>query len=327
MKNKNWIISIALGLIFLFLWIKIVDWDKLISYFKHINLKYAIFFSLFYILAYFFRSLRWRIILKPVYKMKIGESFTVFMTGMLINYLIPVRIGEIAKSVILKNKKNVSMAASLPTIFIDKLSDFFPILIILALAPLLSVKFNATLKIVLLLLIVIFLMLIFFVFFSVKYKKFAQRMIELFFMIFPRSVRNKFTAFSSSFIDGMAVMKGRYGAWVLIIMLTLLAVLSETIYVFAVFHAFGSEISFAKILFGYTLMNLTYILPTPPAQVGSNQFMWTLIFSFALGEDKNLAGAAVTFSHLLTGSIIFAVGYFSFLVLKINYKDLLSYKK
>ncbi len=324
---KNWIISISLGLLFLIIWIKIVDWDKLLFYLKEGNLKEALMFSFFYILAYFFRSIRWRIILKPVYKMKILESFTIFMSGMLVNYLIPVRAGELTKSFILKSKKGISISKTLPTIFIDKLSDFFPIVLVLILVPILSVKLNTSLKVVLLFLILIFLLLLFFVFFSIKYKNFARKLFNMFFILFPKSLKIKLNNFSSSFIDGMSIMKNRYFDWLMVIFFTLLAIGSETLYVFFLFQSFSANISFFKVLFGYTLMNLTYILPTPPAQIGSNQFMWLLIFGFALGIDKNLAGAVITFSHLITGIIIFAIGYLSFISLKINYKDMFSYNK
>jgi uncharacterized membrane protein YbhN (UPF0104 family) len=124
----------------------------------------------------------------------------------------------------------------------------------------------------------------------------------------------------------MAIMKGRKMDTAKVYFLTTLAVLSEAIYIFMVFRAFGSEISYAKILFGYTLMNLTYILPTPPAQIGSNQFMWVLIFSFALGENTNLTSAAVTFSHLLTSVWILGVSAISFLALKLNFSEVVHSK-
>ncbi len=323
---KNWVISIALGVIFLFIWIKLVDWDKFVLYFEKVNIKEALLFSFFYVLAYFFRSVRWRVILKPIYKMTLKESFTIFMSGMLVNYLIPVRAGEITKSLVLKSKMNIPISKSLPTIFIDKLSDFFPIILVLILTPILSVNLNTTLKTILVMLVLIFILLLFFVFFSVKYKKFAQRLIELLLIVFPKSIKDRINKFSSSFIDGMAVMHNRYLDWILVIFFTILAILSETIFVFFIFRSFSAHISFFKVLFGYTLMNLTYILPTPPAQIGSNQFMWLLIFGFGLGIDKNLASVVITFSHILTGLLIFSIGYLSFLSLGINYKNMFSYK-
>ncbi|MCF7858538.1 MAG: flippase-like domain-containing protein [Candidatus Cloacimonetes bacterium] len=325
-NNLNWIVGITLGAIFLIVWIRIVNWQEFLNYFRKFDLKMVILFSLFYIFAYLLRSLRWRIILKPIYKMQILEAFSIFMSGMLINYLVPIRAGEIAKSVILKTKADVKLAESLPSIFIDKLTDLFPIVLIMTLIPLVSINLNITLYIVISLLFLIFLIFLGFLFFAVNHKNTATDILHFIVKIFPNKFRNKLETFLETFVDGMSIMRGRLFDNVMVYILTTLAVLSEAIYIFAVFRAFGSEVTFIKILFGYTLMNLTYILPTPPAQIGSNQFMWVLIFSFALGVNENLTSAAVAFSHLLTSIWIFLTGGLSFFLLKINFNRLLANK-
>ncbi|MDA3813004.1 MAG: lysylphosphatidylglycerol synthase transmembrane domain-containing protein [Candidatus Cloacimonetes bacterium] len=323
-NGLNWIVGIALGAIFLVAWIRIVDWQEFLSYFHEFDLKMVLIFSLFYVLAYFLRSLRWRIILKPIYRMGLMESFSIFMSGMLINYLIPIRAGEIAKSVILKTKEKVKISDSLPSIFIDKLTDLFPIIFIMILIPLVSVKLNSALYIIISLLFFIFLLFIGFLFFAVNHKTKAIRILTFILRFLPKKYRKIFEGFFINFVDGMAIMSGRFAENCLVYLLTLLAVFSEAIYIYAVFRAFGSDVSYIKILFGYTLMNLTYILPTPPAQIGSNQFMWVLIFSFALGVNENLTSAAVTFSHLLTSIWIFLIGGISLIALKINLNQLLQ---
>ncbi|MCF7794252.1 MAG: flippase-like domain-containing protein [Candidatus Cloacimonetes bacterium] len=328
MKNKfNWLGGILLGIIFLIAWLRIVNWQEFLSYFHKFDLKYVLFFSGFYVLAYIFRSLRWRIILMPIYKMKILESFFLFMSGMLVNYLIPVRAGEFVKSIILKKKHNVRISASLPSVFIDKITDLFPIILIMILIPLIAVELNTTLKIVILVLFVIFLAFIAFLFFAVNHRPKAIKILHFILKIIPKNFREKFEDFFENFVDGMAIMKGRKLDYIKIYFITLLAVFSEAIYIFAVFKAFGAQISYPQILFGYTLMNLTYILPTPPAQIGSNQFMWVLIFGFALSVDKNLTSAAVTFSHLLTSIWIFGLGAISLLALNVSPKELVIRKK
>ncbi len=323
-NHLNWISGILLGIIFLIAWFRIVDWQEFIGYFHKFDLRMVLFFSLFYILAYFIRSLRWKMILDPIYKMRISESFSIFMSGLFINYIIPVRAGEIAKSVILKAKKNVRISHSLPSIFIDKITDLFPIILIMILIPLISIKLNLTLYIIVFLLFFVFLLFLSFLFFAVNHRTKAVKILNFFLKIIPPKYRNKFEDFFSNFVDGMAIMKNRKKDFILVYALTILAVFSEAVYIYAVFRAFGADVSYPKILFGYTLMNLTYILPTPPAQIGSNQFMWVLIFSFALGIDENLTSAAVTFSHLLTSIWIFLVGGISLLALKIRFGDLVS---
>lgn len=324
-KNTiNWIVGIVLGAIFLIAWIRIVDWHEFLSYFHEFDLKMVLIFSLFYLLAYLLRSLRWRIILKPIYKMGLLESFSIFMSGMLINYLIPIRAGEVAKSVILKTRENVKISDSLPSIFIDKLTDLFPIIFIMILIPIVSVKLNSTLYIIISLLFFIFLLFLGFLFFAVNHKNKAIEILNFFLKLIPKKYRKYFEDFFINFVDGMAIMHGRFAENCIVYLLTLFAVLSEAIYIYAVFKAFGSDVSYVKILFGYTLMNLTYILPTPPAQIGSNQFMWVLIFSFALGVNENLTSAAVAFSHLLTSIWIFLIGGISLIALKINLNQLLQ---
>jgi uncharacterized protein (TIRG00374 family) len=326
-KNLNLFIGIALGLIFLIIWLHIVDWQKLLWYFKNYNLAMVPLFSFFYLLAYLLRSWRWRLILKPQLKMSYFYSFWVFMAGMLVNYVIPVRAGELAKSVILKNKNNFPVSRSLPSIFIDKITDLFPIILIIILIPLLTVRMNSMLYIIIFLLLIIYLLFLVFLLFAVNHRSQAQCILSFCFKPFPASWQQKLDYFAGNFIEGLAIMKGRTGDYLIVYLFTLLAVFSEAFYVYTVFQAFGSSASYLKILFGYTLMNLTYILPTPPAQIGSNQFMWVLIFSFALGIDENLTGAAVLFSHILTSFWIFFLGIISLLALKIKFHDLVSFKK
>ncbi|MDY6914692.1 MAG: lysylphosphatidylglycerol synthase transmembrane domain-containing protein [Candidatus Cloacimonadota bacterium] len=327
-KNKlNWIIASAVGIVFLIIWINIVDWPQFVLYFQKVNVIPILLFSFFYLLAFFFRSIRWKIILNPIYKIHLFESYAIFMSGLLINYLIPVRAGEIAKSLILKINKNIRISQSLPTILIDKITDLFPILIIIFLIPIITVEMNNTLRTIIIILLGIFLLFLSFLIFSVHHKEKAIKLLNIFLKIIPLHYRSLLAEFFVNFIEGMAIMKGRYLAHFFIYLLTVCAVLSEALYIWMVFLSFGSEVSYWQILFGYTLMNLTYILPTPPAQIGSNQVMWVLIFSFALGINENLTSAAVTFSHLLTAFWIFLVGIISFLALKIKFREIVPAAK
>ncbi|HCX73759.1 MAG TPA: hypothetical protein DHM37_08580 [Candidatus Cloacimonas sp.] len=327
-KNKlNWLIASLLGLVFLVIWINIVDWREFLTYFTQVNVVPILLFSIFYLLAFFFRSLRWKIILNPIYRMKLGESYGIFMSGLLINYLIPVRAGEIAKSLILKINHDIHISKSLPTILIDKITDLFPIIIIIFLIPLITVELNGTLKTIIIALFIIFLLFLAFLIFSVHHKHKAIKFLNIFLKLIPLRYRSLLAEFFVNFVEGMAIMKGRTLSHIAIYLLTICAVISEALYIWMVFLSFGAQVDFWQILFGYTLMNLTYILPTPPAQIGSNQVMWVLIFSFALGINENLTSAAVTFSHLLTAFWIFLVGIISFLALKIKFKEIVPAAK
>jgi glycosyltransferase 2 family protein len=321
-RNLNLIIGILLGIVFLVLWINLVDFDELLWYFGNYNLSSIPFLAIFYVLAYVLRSVRWQIILRPKYKMTYLYAYQVFMVGMLMNYLIPVRAGELVKSVILKNKNKVPVSISLPSIFIDKLTDLFPILLIIFLIPLLTISLDYVLMGIIIVLLLIYLLFLGFLFLTANHQERANAVLHRIVNLAPFNWQINLKNFLNRFVSGMAIMKGRTKDYYVIYLITLAAVCSEALYVYFVFRAFGSDLGYFEILFGYTLMNLTYILPTPPAQIGSNQFMWVLIFSLALGADKNLTGAAVIFSHLLTSIWIFLPGLISLLALKIRFNEL-----
>lgn len=326
MKNKlNIIIGIIIGIAFLGLWFILVDINEILSYLGRLNIFHLILFTFFYILAYFIRSYRWRLILKPIFTMKILESFSYFMAGMLINYIIPVRAGEVAKSFFLKKNEGVKISKSLPSIFIDKLTDLFPIIVIIILIPILSIPVGRTLTWIIVAILALYVIFLFILIFSMKSPENMHKILMKLSFFLPNKFKLKLEEFFVSFIDGMGILKGRVKDTILIYVLTIIAVLSEGFFVYMIFKSLGlQDVGFIKILFGYTLMNLTYILPTPPAQIGSNEFMWVVIFSFALGVNNNLTGAAVATVHILTTIVIFAIGAISLSSIGIKLSEVLK---
>ncbi len=328
MKNKlNIIIGIIIGAAFLGLWFLLVDPNEIWSYLRGLNIFHVILFTFFYIFAYFIRSYRWRLILKPIFKMKILESFFYFMAGMLINYLVPVRAGEVAKSFFLKKNEGVKISKSLPSIFIDKLTDLFPIIVIIILIPILAIPISKTLTWIIVAILILYVILLFILIFSMKSPENMHKILMKLSFFLPNKFKSKLEEFYTSFIEGMGILRGRRKDTIMIYLLTLLAVFSEGFFVYMIFRSLGLQnIGYIKIVFGYTLMNLTYILPTPPAQIGSNEFMWVIIFSFALGLNRNLTGAAVATVHILTTIVIFAFGAISLSSIGIKFSEIFRKK-
>ena len=63
------------------------------------------------------------------------------------------------------------------------------------------------------------------------------------------------------------------------------------------FWTIGYHISFGVALFGYSVYNMFYILPTPPGQVGSNEVVGVLVFTGLLRINKTQVTAMFFFSH------------------------------
>ncbi len=144
--------------------------------------------------------------------------------------------------------------------------------------------------------------------FSIHKSGRALALLSRFFFL-PKSLKERAEKFLESFIEGLKLLRWRDG--VVLFSLTLAAGLLEGFFVFLLFRALGGGVTLLTAFFGYSVQNLTYALPMPPAQIGSQEFTWFLIFSATLGVSRELAGAAVLLAHLLTGVFLYLLGNIS----------------
>ncbi len=97
---------------------------------------FALFASLALVLAFSTRALRWKVLLNPVGKVRALTVLQLFLIGVFLNFLLPIRAGELAKSLVLKRKTGIALSQSLPTITMDKAFDLLPALFVSAVVPL-----------------------------------------------------------------------------------------------------------------------------------------------------------------------------------------------
>lgn len=321
------LLSLIIGFILIIFWLKIIDFKELMTYISNINVSFVFPAIFFYLLSYFFRSERLRKLLSHKHHIPVFKNFTYILSGNFINYLIPIRAGEIAKGLFYKKNHQVKWAESLPSVFIDKIFDTFAIFVVLLLIPFTSVVFSPYLNILLILLIIVFCLSISVLVLASISEKFVVRFLQKTFFFLPDKYKQKVYSFIHLFVEGIAIFKHHKIMFIPCILLTFSATLSDSVFFFLMFRAFGVDINFAKILFGYTLIFLSYILPHPPAQIGSNELIMILIFAIGFGLDENLVSAVMSFSHLITAIVIFITGTLSLAYAGIRLIDIIKNKE
>lgn len=274
-----------------------------------------------YLSAYVVRSLRWRIILHPVARVRLSESFFMLMAGYFLNYLIPVRAGEVAKAFFLKRLRGVPVAASLPTVFVDKLFELLSIVLVLALVPVLSVRLTGPIASLVYSVLAVFLLAVALLVFAVVNPNATSRALSAATAWLPARAHAKLAGWLSLLVRGLGVARANVRALGALAALTAAAVLLDASYFALMFRAFSIDIVFGKVLFGYTLLSISYILPTPPAQIGHNEFLMVVIFSEGFGIGRDAAGALMLLAHVLTGILIGAVGLASFAAMSIRVSE------
>ncbi len=265
-----------------------------------------------YLLAYFVRSLRWRLILRPVVRVGVRESFFMLMAGYFLNYIIPIRAGELAKSFFLKRTRGLPIATTLPTVFVDKLLELFSILLVIVLFPVLSVQASGELTTIIVSVLVIFVAAVGLLLLAIRNRERAVDLVCRGFRWLPARLYERLSEWLALFINGLSLSASTVRSLWMLLFLTGTAVALDAVYFRIMFLAFDIPVRFPIVLFGYTLISLSYILPTPPAQVGYNEFIMKIIFSVGLGLPLDDVMAVMLLAHPLTGVLITVVGIWSF---------------
>jgi len=274
-----------------------------------------------YLSAYVLRSLRWRLILRPVQSVRFSESFFMLMAGYFVNYVIPVRAGEVAKAFFLKRLRGVPVATSLPTIYVDKLFELLSIALVLALLPALSLRLQGYVATLVVSVLVVFLLAVALLLFALVNGRGTVRALSSATAWLAPAARDRLARWFTLLVEGMGVARASARSLWALVALTAAAVLLDAVYFWLMFRAFSIEIAFPQVLFGYTLLSVSYILPTPPAQIGHNEFLMGVIFADGLGVDRTSAAALMLLAHALTGALITGVGLWSFGAMSIRVTD------
>ena len=121
------ILSFLSGILFslgaLYLAFKNIPFKQLIDYLVTINYLWTIPATFIIIVAFVLRVVRWRIILSASHRLEFMQAFHPLMIGFMLNCVLPARLGEIARPVIIKKKHNIPFSTGITTVAAERLFD------------------------------------------------------------------------------------------------------------------------------------------------------------------------------------------------------------
>jgi uncharacterized protein (TIRG00374 family) len=130
-RDKRLWIGIGISLFFLVLLFRKIDFHKLLAAFREMDYRYLWPAVIFTFASYFFRAVRWRFLLLPLKKTRLGNLFPATIIGYMANNLLPARLGEFVRAFVLGEKENIGKSAVFATLVVDRLFDGFTVLLIL----------------------------------------------------------------------------------------------------------------------------------------------------------------------------------------------------
>jgi hypothetical protein len=150
MKNHliiSLVFGIALSVAALYFAFRNVPLNDLWQYLKSINYLWTFPAVILVLVSFFFRALRWQFILASSHKIGIWRAFHPMMIGFMINCILPGRLGEFARPVILQKNEKIPFATGIATVAAERVFDVGA-LVIFAVITLAAIEIDPAAEIV-----------------------------------------------------------------------------------------------------------------------------------------------------------------------------------
>ncbi|HEX9038466.1 MAG TPA: lysylphosphatidylglycerol synthase transmembrane domain-containing protein [Ktedonobacterales bacterium] len=279
-------------------------WKRL----EHLDIGLALLCGIAFLSAYVVRAVRWRLFLaESGHRPKLARVVMIYQVAMFVNWLLPVRGGELVKSLLLRRLDDIPISESLSTVAMDKVMDLVPAVALVALLPFLPFQLSRPLWSLLLLILFTLIGGAAFLALAAWRKTLALRALHWLVTRLPRSLW-RIEPFIARFVDLTLALAVRPFLLLRAALLTAVAIGLDALFCLLAFAAVGTQVPFPIVLFGYTLFNLAFILPTPPGQIGSNELIGLLIFHGAFGVGATGVAAMFLFSHPWTALLMAVSG-------------------
>ncbi len=130
------VISLLLGTLVsagaLYLAMRNVPFENLWEYLSTINYFWIVPSTAAVLVAFVLRTLRWQVILSTNHKVDFLTVFHPLMIGFSINCILPGRVGEIARPVILSQKEDLPVSTGLATVALERVLDAVTLIALMA---------------------------------------------------------------------------------------------------------------------------------------------------------------------------------------------------
>ena len=326
-RPNAFVVRMALGfivaLILVVTFVKLVSLGSIIQRLEHLNVALAVLCGVVFLSAYVVRALRWRCFLGRD-AVSLPRVVAIYQVATFVNWLLPIRGGELVKALLLRRLNNIPIGESLPTVAMDKTMDLLPAVGLLALLPFLPLQLSRPLWALLLTVLLVLIGGALFLGLAAWRKSVAMSLLAWLMAKLPGFVRQRVEPFTLRFVDALLALVVRPRLLLTAAGYTAIAVSLDALFCQLAFAAVGASVAFPVVLYGYTFYNLAYILPTPPGQIGSNELVGLLVFTGLLHINTTAVGAMFVFSHPWTAILMVASGLLCLSAMGLNLRSALT---
>jgi uncharacterized protein (TIRG00374 family) len=317
-------VGLGAGLLLILVFIRLIDVGGAVERVRHLDVPVALLCGVVFLAAYVVRALRWRRLLTPT-QLSVARAAQIYFVAIFINWLLPLRGGELAKSLLLRQATGMPVSQSLPTVTMDKVMDLLPALALIGLLPFMQVPLSQPLWLLLVSALVLLAVVVIVVGLAAWHRERTVASVHAMVRaVLPHAARRRAESFVVRFLDSFISLIRRPRLLLVAVGYTAVAVAMDALFCWLAFRAIGTSLALPVVVYGYTLYNLAYLLPTPPGQIGSNELVGLLVFSGLFGVSGTAVGAMFLFSHPWTAILMAAGGLTSLTAMGLGPRGMLT---
>ncbi|MCA9834935.1 MAG: flippase-like domain-containing protein [Thermomicrobiales bacterium] len=303
--NRSLRVALGLGIsaVFLYLAFRGQDFGEIRDSLGRTNLWWLIPALALYMLGVYLRAIRWRILLRPVApNATSNQLFPIVAIGFMANNVLPLRAGEIVRSVVVGRELNVSKTSTLATIAVERIFDGVTMLAFLAFS-MIFVSLTSELQHLAIVSFIVFAGLLLGLGLLTFAGDFVSRMLQLVLGPLPAGVATRVEQLAESFLGGLGVLKSR-GDLARVMILSIGAWLLEASMYYLLAIGFGEQVRAAMdpavTLLTTGVANLSTLIPGAPGYIGQFEYGVKLVLNgaFDVAESQALAYAILVHAAL-----------------------------
>lgn len=247
------------------------------------------------VLSFWLRGYRWKYIMNPIQEVSVRSAFSATMIGYMANNILPFRIGDLVRLVVISKYSGIKKAAALGSVFIERMLDMVMALAIFGMALILIPNFPDWASAAGYGALIIFGVLLIFTFYGRNHPNFLVRLNNFATKRFSEKVRVKGEEIVRSFSAGLkAVHNIKQLLWVLLLSLVLWTINISWVWFTLEMFDFNLPPSASLLVLIFILFAVS--IPSAPGYIGT--FHGFVIASLVfMGIDPNAARAGAVVMH------------------------------
>lgn len=334
MKYLRALLTVLIVAVLLYFFLQNVNFKEVVSIIKGINPLYPVVFFLGLYLQYYIRAYRWGIILGTHKKnISFWNLYHYTLIGFFISTLIPGRVGEPARGILLAADENINKSYGLASVVIERLIDILMIVLFF----IVSLFFLDPLKFPLLQTIkgpafiaLPFILFIFLLFYLINLEKafaYFEQFTRFCGKLIPSRFREKVISFIIDFVKGLRI-KLTSGDFVKLIISSVFVWLIQIPFYWFLLKgfSFGQEVSFFATMPYFSIIVLSAAVPTP-GMAGSFDAASRLTLEQLYQAPSAQATAYTLLAHFLIIAVMIIPGLVSVWAKGVNLKTIRSIKE